>query len=82
MWMEAENGTSDYVAYDVKWFEHPARDQAWYNTMCKNMNQQSIDQEVNCVAGDTIINVNGKDIMIENLYGHYQTLYSMKVNKV
>lgn len=81
-WMEAETGESNYVAYDVKWFEHPDRDQAWYNTMCKNMNQKSIDQEVNCVAGDTVINVNGVDMTIENLYGKYQALYSMKTNKV
>lgn len=68
MWIEAETGRSSYVAYDVKWYEHPDRDQEWYNTQCKNLNQKSVDQEINCVAGDTIVNIDGKDVTIESIY--------------
>ena len=74
MWIEAETGRSSYVAYDVKWYEHPDRDQEWYNTQCKNLNAKSVDQEINCVSGDTIINVEGKEITIEQLYNNYQKL--------
>lgn len=73
MWVEAETGRSEYIAYDVKWFEHPDRDQNWYNTMCANMNAMSIEQEVNCVGGSTVVNVDGSDMKIEELYMKYST---------
>lgn len=71
MWVDAEEGRSAYVPYDVKWYEHPDRDQNWYNTMCSNMNAMSIEQEVNCVGGSTLIDVNGELIEIEKLYNDY-----------
>lgn len=74
MWVEAETGRSSYVAYDVKWYEHPDRDQEWYNTQCKNLNAKSVDQEINCVAGDTKINIDGQEVKIEELYNRYQKL--------
>ncbi len=82
MWVEAEEGRSAYVAYDVKWYEHPDRDQKWYDTIIKNMNAKSVDQEINCVAGETIINIEGKDIEIGALYSKYQTLNSINNNIV
>lgn len=71
MWVDAESGRSDYVAYDVRWYEHPDRDQAWYNSIIKNMNPRSVDQEINCVAGGTVVNFNGIDIRIEEVYSKY-----------
>lgn len=77
MWVEAETGRSEYVAYDVKWYEHPDRDQDWYNTQVKNLNQKSVDQEINCVAGSTIVHTDIGDITMENLYNKYRVLNAM-----
>ena len=68
LWVEAESGRNEYVAYDVKWYEHPDRDQKWYESQVSNLNAKSVDQEINCVSGDTYINVNGEQITIERLY--------------
>ena len=68
LWVEAESGRNEYVAYDVKWNEHPDRDQKWYESQVSNLNAKSVDQEINCVSGDTYINVNGEQITIERLY--------------
>ena len=74
MWIEAETGRNEYVAYDVKWFEHPDRDQAWYDSQVANLNAKSVDQEINCVAGDTKLNLNGESVTIKAIYDKYKKL--------
>lgn len=74
MWIEAETGRNEYVAYDVKWFEHPDRDQAWYDSQVANLNAKSVDQEINCVAGDTKLNLNGESVTIKTIYDKYKKL--------
>lgn len=76
LWVEAETGRNEYLAYDVKWYEHPDRDQAWYNSQVANLNSKSVDQEINCIAGETEINVDGKTTSIKCLYNKYKTLNS------
>jgi hypothetical protein len=71
MWVESEEGRSEYVAYKVLWQEHPDRDQNWYDTMKANLNAKSLEQEVNCVAGDTLVNINGNNVTIESLYNKF-----------
>lgn len=71
MWVESEEGRSEYVAYKVLWQEHPDRDQNWYDTMKANLNAKSLEQEVNCVAGDTVVNINGNNVTIESLYNKF-----------
>ena len=74
MWIEAETSRNEYVAYDVKWFEHPDRDQAWYDSQVANLNAKSVDQEINCVAGDTKLNLNGESVTIKAIYDKYKKL--------
>lgn len=74
MWIEAETGRNEYVAYDVKWFEHPDRDQSWYDSQVANLNAKSVDQEINCVAGDTKLNLNGESVTIKAIYDKYKKL--------
>lgn len=74
MWIEAETRRNEYVAYDVKWFEHPDRDQAWYDSQVANLNAKSVDQEINCVAGDTKLNLNGESVTIKAIYDKYKKL--------
>lgn len=73
MWTDAEYGRSAYVPYDVKWYEHPDRGQEWYDTMCATMSPTAIEQEVNCVGGETSININGENVSIESLYNKFNT---------
>lgn len=82
MWVDAEKGRSEYIAYDVKWFEHPERDQKWYDTQVKNMNAKSIEQEIHCVAGNTEITFNGKKIKMKELYDRYSVKNSINNNIV
>lgn len=82
MWIEAETGISEYIAYDVKWYEHPDRDQAWYDSQVANLNAKSVDQEINCIAANTIINVDNTDIAIGDLYNKYKKLNSENNNGV
>ena len=82
MWIEAETGISEYIAYDVKWYEHPDRDQTWYDSQVANLNAKSVDQEINCIAANTIINVDNTDIAIGDLYNKYKKLNSENNNGV
>lgn len=83
MWVEAERCESDYIAYDVKWYEHPDRDQKWYDTQCANLNAKSVDQEINCVAADTLINIAGEgDVTIESIYNKYAKFHTTKAGVI
>ena len=73
MWVEAETGRSEFVAYDVKYYEHPDRDQEWYNTQVKNMNMKAVEQEINCVGAKTHIYVDGVKNTMEDLYNSVYT---------
>lgn len=77
LWVDAESGRNAYIPYDVKWYEHPERDDKWYENERKNLSVNSLEQEVNCVSGDTIIGVDGIDIRIGDLYSKYNVLRAM-----
>ena len=68
LWNEAEKGKNDYVAYDVKWYEHPDRDEQWYETETKNMAKKSVDQEINCVSGDSKVHIDGITMSIQDVF--------------
>lgn len=82
MWVDAERGRSEFIAYDVKWYEHPERDQKWYDTQIKNMNAKSIEQEIHCVGGNTKITFNGNVVKIKDLYSEYANKNSLNNNIV
>ena len=74
MWVEAERGENGYIAYDVKWYEHPDRDQSWYDVQVRAMNPKSVQQEIHCVSHDTIINTDSLgNIEIGSLYNKHVT---------
>lgn len=74
LWTEAEQKINDYVPYQVRWQEHPDRDEKWYKEQSANLSAVQISQEFECVGGDTMININGSDIMIKNLHGKYSNV--------
>ena len=48
MWIEAEEGRSDYVPIDVHWSEMPGRDQKWKEETIRNTSEVQFTQEFEC----------------------------------
>ena len=48
MWVDAEEGRSNYVPIDVSWMEVPGRDAKWKAETIKNTSQQQFTQEFDC----------------------------------
>jgi len=58
LYMKAENGDNDFHATKLIWDVHPERDDEWFETECKAMNEKQIAQELLCdfaAAGDTFL---------------------------
>lgn len=48
MWVEAEEGRSDYVPIDVHWSEMPGRDGKWKEETIRNTSEVQFTQEFEC----------------------------------
>ena len=48
MWIEAEEGRSDYVPIEVHWSEMPGRDNKWKEQTIKNTSEVQFTQEFEC----------------------------------
>ena len=48
MWIDAEEGRSNYTPIDVDWREVPGRDEKWMTETIKNTSQQQFTQEFEC----------------------------------
>jgi len=48
MWVDAEEGRSNYTPIDVDWREVPGRDEKWREVTIKNTSQQQFTQEFEC----------------------------------
>ncbi len=48
MWVEAEEGRSDYVPIDVHWSEMPGRDENWKAATIRNTSEVQFTQEFEC----------------------------------
>ena len=48
MWVEAEEGRSDYVPIEVHWSEMPGRDNKWKEQTIKNTSEVQFTQEFEC----------------------------------
>ncbi len=67
--------TKSYVTMDIHWSATPGRDQAWYDEQVANMTQEKVDQEFNCVSGDTKVTINnGEEIKTYTLAELYEKL--------
>ena len=59
MWVEAEEGRSDYVPIEVHWSEMPGRDGKWEEETIRNTSEVQFTQEFECEflgSIDTLIN--------------------------
>ena len=48
MWIEAEEGRSDYVPIEVHWSEMPGRDEKWKTETIRNTSEVQFTQEFEC----------------------------------
>ena len=48
MWIEAEEGRSDYVPIEVHWSEMPGRDERWKTETIRNTSEVQFTQEFEC----------------------------------
>jgi hypothetical protein len=59
MWIDAEEGRSDYVPIDVHWSQVPGRDEIWKEETIRNTSEQQFAQEYECEfigSTNTLIN--------------------------
>lgn len=68
MWMDAVSGRSNYVPVEIHWSQVPGRDAKWKKETIRNTSIEQFTQEFESVSGDTLINVNGDEITIRELY--------------
>lgn len=57
LWTEAADGRSDYKPIEIHWSMVPGRDEAWKDQTIRNTSLAQFQQEFECVAGDTLIEV-------------------------
>lgn len=48
LWVEAEEGRSDYVPFLITWDKHPERDQEWAEQQIRQTSRRQFDQEHQC----------------------------------
>lgn len=48
LYVDAENKQNEFNPIKLMWDVHPERDQAWFESECRNMTQQQISQELMC----------------------------------
>ena len=48
LWMDAKMNRNDYFPLEVKWNEHPKRDEAWKKTTLRNIGKRRWSQEFGC----------------------------------
>ena len=48
MWVDADEGRSDYVPLEVHWSQTPGRDQAWKEETIRNTSELQFSQEYEC----------------------------------
>lgn len=68
IWKEAELGINGFVPIRATWREHPERDEEWAAEQIKVIGERQFAQEFESVSYDTIININGVDMKIGNVY--------------
>lgn len=65
---DAKAGRNDYACIDIEWTRVPGRDEKWKEEFIRNTSKRQFMQEIESVSYDTIINIDGKDITIGELY--------------
>lgn len=48
LWMDSKMKRNDYVPIEVKWNEHPKRDESWKKTTIRNIGKRRWNQEFGC----------------------------------
>ena len=48
LWVDAEEGRSDYIPFDIHWSQVPGRDEAWKEETIRNTSEVQFAQEYDC----------------------------------
>jgi hypothetical protein len=68
MWIDAEEGRSDYKTIEVHWSMVPGRDEAWREQTVRNTSEEQFRQEFESCAYSTLINNGTTDVSIGDMY--------------
>lgn len=68
LWHDATLGKNEYVPFEIHWSDVPGRDEEWKQQTIANSGLQNFKREFESVSGDTLVNINGKEIPIGELY--------------
>lgn len=73
MWIDAEEGRSDYKTIEVHWSMVPGRDAAWREQTIRNTSEEQFRQEFECVDGNTLVEIMNENneimhVKIKHLY--------------
>lgn len=68
MWVDAEEGRSDYKPVEVHWSMVPGRDEAWKQQTIRNTSEQQFQQEFESLDFTTLINTDIMQVSIGELY--------------
>jgi hypothetical protein len=74
MWTEAVEGQSGFKHIEANWRQVPGRDQAWADDQRRILKDEKFLQEMECVAGSTVVTIKDKstndikNIKIEQIY--------------
>jgi len=58
LYQEAKDNLNEFSAIKIPWYEHPERDQAWFDSETKNLSKRQVAQEYLCdfaSSGDTFV---------------------------
>lgn len=77
-WMEATAGINGFTPFQVHYYDIPGRDDQWLEDQKKLLGEVKFNQEVMCVAGETIVTVRDKftgqiiTTSIEEIYAYLE----------
>jgi len=64
--IDASNGSNDFVPMTLPWDRHPDRDREWFEKETKNMSRRQIAQELECnfnMSGETVFHPDKLDFL-------------------
>ncbi len=68
LWVNANEGRSEYVPLEINWWDVPGRDENWKEQTIKNTSEEQFTQEFGCVVGETEVTINSKKLTIKEVY--------------
>ena len=87
MWTEAVEGLNGFTTIEANWRQVPGRTQQWADDQRSVLGEQKFLQEMECVAGDTVVTVKNKltseikNIEIKQIYNGVTVLLMLEIKQ-